>query len=115
MPILKDEKVEAGKITKSDVVKGRTAAVVKIGTKFAEIRDADAKMILRAPLRQTVAILRPTPTEEEIAAKKAEREAQQRQWREESISSWLDNADDRYADAVAKFSEAVTGGWAPQN
>lgn len=64
MPILKDEKVEAGKITKNDIVKGRTAAVVKIGTKFAEVRDADGKMILRAPLRQTVAIMRPTPTDE---------------------------------------------------
>ena len=40
MPTLKDEKVEAGKITKDDVVKGRVAAV-KIGTKFAEVRDAD--------------------------------------------------------------------------
>ena len=48
MPILKDEKGEAGKITKDDVVKGRAAAVVKIGTKFAEVRDADGKMILRA-------------------------------------------------------------------
>jgi hypothetical protein len=115
MPILRNEKVEAGKITKDDVVKGRTAAVVKIGTKFAEIRDADGKMILRAPLRQTVAILRPRPTEEEVAARKAEREAQQRQWREEAITSWLDNADDRYAGAVAKFGEAVAGGWAPQN
>ena len=115
IPILKDEKVEAGKITKDDVVKGRAAAVVKIGTKFAEVRDADGKMILRAPLRQTVAILRPTPTEEEVAAQKAEREAQQRAWREESISGWLDNADDRYAGAVAKFSEAVAGGRAPQN
>ena len=114
MPILKDEKVEVGKIAKDDVVKGRTAAVVKIGTKFAEIRDADGKMILRAPLRQTVAILRPRPTEEEVAARKAEREAQQRQWREEAITSWLDNADDRYAGAVAKFGEAVAGGWAPQ-
>jgi hypothetical protein len=45
MPILKDEKVEAGKITKDDVVKGRAAAVVKTGTKFAEVRDADGKMI----------------------------------------------------------------------
>jgi len=81
MPILKDEKIEAGKITKDDVVKGRAAAVVKIGTKFAEVRDADGKMILRAPLRQTVAILRPTPTGEEVAAQKAEREAQQRAWR----------------------------------
>jgi DNA invertase Pin-like site-specific DNA recombinase len=115
MPILKDEKVEAGKIAKDDVVKGRAAAVVKIGTKFAEIRDADGKMILRAPLRQTVAILRPTPTEEEVAAQKAEREAQQRAWRDEAISGWLDNADDRYAGAVTKFSEAVAGGWAPQN
>lgn len=97
MPILKNERVEAGKIAKDDVVKGRTAAVVKIGTKFAEIRDADGKMILRAPLRQTVAILRPTPTEEEVAAQKAEREAQQREWREEAISGWLANADDRYA------------------
>ncbi len=26
-----------------------------------------------------------------------------------------DNADDRYAAALAKFSEAVAGGWAPQN
>jgi hypothetical protein len=115
MPILRDEKVEAGKITKDDVVKGRAAAVVKIGTKFAEARDADGKMILRAPLRQTVAILRPMPTEEEVAAQEAEREAQQREWREESISGWLDNADDRYAGAVAKFSEAVAGGLAPQN
>ncbi len=105
MPILKYEKVEAGKITKNDIVKGRTAAVVKIGTKFAEVRDADGKMILRAPLRQTVAIMRPTPTDEEVAAKKAEREAERRTWREESISSWLDNADDRYAAALAKFSE----------
>ena len=112
MPILRNEKVEAGKITKDDVVKGRTAAVVKIGTKFAEIRDADGKMILRAPLRQIVAIMRPTPTDEEVAARKAEREAQQR---EESISGWLDNADARYAAALAKFSEAVSGGWAPQN
>ena len=48
MPVLKDAKVEAGKITKDDVVKGRTAAVVKIGTKFAEVRDAEGKMILRA-------------------------------------------------------------------
>ena len=30
MPILKNEKVEAGKITQGDVVKGRAAAVVKI-------------------------------------------------------------------------------------
>jgi hypothetical protein len=81
MPILKEEKIEAGKITKDDVVKGRAAAVVKIGTKFAEVRDADGKMILRAPLRHTVAILRPTPTGEEVAAQKAEREAQQRAWR----------------------------------
>ena len=71
-------------------------------------------MILRAPLRQTVAILRPTPTEEEVAANKAEREAQQRAWREESISSWLDNAGGRYVGALAKFSEAVAAGWAPQ-
>jgi hypothetical protein len=101
MPILKNEKVEAGKIAKDDVVKGRAAAIVK--------------MILRAPLRQIVAILRPTPTEEEVAAQKAEREAQQREWREEAISSWLANTDDRYAGAVGKFSEAVAGGWAPQN
>ena len=33
----------------------------------------------------------------------------------ESISSWLDNADERYADALAKFGEAVAGGWAPPN
>ncbi len=115
MPVLKDEKVEAGKIGKDDVVKGRAAAVVKIGTKFAEVRDAEGKMILRAPLRQIVAILRPTPTEEEVAARKAELEAERRAWREESISSWLDNADDRYAAALAKFSEAVADGWAPQN
>ena len=115
MPILKDEKVEAGKISKDDVVKGRTAAVVKIGTKFAEVRDGEGKMILRAPLRQTVSILRPTPTDEEVAAQKAERKAQQRAWREESISNWLDNADDRYAGALAKFSEAVAGGRAPHS
>jgi hypothetical protein len=66
-------------------------------------------------VRQIVAILRPTATEEEVAAQKAEREAQQREWREESIRSWLENSDDRYAGAVAKFSEAVAGGWAPQN
>ncbi len=30
------------------MVKGRATAVVKIGTKFAEVRDADGKMILRA-------------------------------------------------------------------
>jgi hypothetical protein len=48
-------------------------------------------------VRQIVAILRPTPTDEEVAAQKAEREAQQRQWRDEAISGWLDNADDRYA------------------
>jgi hypothetical protein len=34
MPVLRNDKVEAGKIVKDDVVKGRTAAVVKIGTKF---------------------------------------------------------------------------------
>ena len=90
-------------------------AIVKIGTKFAEVRDADGKMILRATLRQTVAILRPTPTEEEVAAKKAEREAERRAWREESISSWLENADARYADALAKFVESVRSGWAPHN
>jgi hypothetical protein len=114
MPILKDEKVEAGKITKDDVVKGRAAAVVKIGTKFAEVRAADGKMILRAPLRQIVAILRPTPTDEEVAAQKAAREAEQREWREEAISSWLANTDARYADALIKFDDAVRHGWAPQ-
>jgi hypothetical protein len=67
----------------------------------------------RAPDGRDLA--RPTPTAEEIAAQRAEREAERREWREESISSWLDNADDRYVAALAKFSEAVAGGWAPQN
>ena len=45
----------------------------------------------------------------------AEREAERRAWRVESISSWLENADARYADALAKFVKGVTSAWALRN
>ena len=105
MPEIVTLTVPAAQVCNGDIINGakntRDVRNIKIGTKWAEYRDADGGLIAKMDRQTTVSVEREQRTE-------AERKADALRSRERRIKGWLDNAEQAFVDALAKFNESAT-------
>lgn len=85
MPHIVPTQTTARQIAEGDILNGVEVATKKVGTKWAELRDSEGKLIARVQADTELTVSRSVPTDEEVAEAKAKRAAETRQWLVEDL------------------------------